>query len=81
MIKWINVNSKIISRIAYNTGVKILYIDFQGSSVDTPYAGVTKEMFEEFSNAENIDEYYEKYIKDSCEKIELDTENVVNCRL
>jgi len=78
MVKWINVNSKKISRIAYNPEVKTMFIDFKGSVVDTPYAGVNQVLFESFTNAEDIDEYYEAFIKKECEVVELDTENVIN---
>jgi len=81
MIEWINVDSEIMSRIAYNSEVHTMYIDFKGSIVDTPYAGVKQSLFESFCEAENIDEYYENHIREECEKVELDTENVINVRL
>ncbi len=81
MIKWINVNSKIMSRIAYNSEVKTMYIDFKDSTVDTPYAGVNKALFKSFCEADNIDEYFETFIKNKCKKVEIDIENTVNIRL
>lgn len=81
MIKWINVESKIMSRIAYNAEVKIMYIDFKDSTIDTPFSGVNKALFESFCKADNIDDYYENFIKHKCEKVEIDTKNRVNIRL
>lgn len=81
MINWVNVNSKKIIRIAYNFEINVMYINFKGSTTDTPYQGVTEDKFNAFRNADNIDEYYKKHIKDDFMEVTLDTENTVGCRL
>lgn len=58
-----------------------MYIDFPDSIVDTPFKGVSEEVFKAFSVAENIDEFYEKKIKDVFEKIIINTENQIDCNL
>jgi len=81
MIDWINVNSSKIRRIAFNTKLKMMYIDFVESTVDIPYQGVTETTFKEFSKAKNIDNYYELFIKDKYPRVEFNTENKINCPL
>ena len=81
MIDWINVNSKKIIRIAYNFEIKMMYINFRGSTIDTPYQGVSEETFAEFSKANDIDDYFNRHIRDVHIKVKIDTENVVGCRL
>lgn len=81
MIDWINVNSSKIRRIAFNAELKMMYIDFVESTVDIPYQGISEATFKEFSNAKNIDNYYELFIKDKYPCIEFNTENKINCSL
>lgn len=81
MTKWIYVNTPKITRIAYNSEIKIMYIDFTGSIVDIPYRGVTEKIFKKFSKAKKIDDYYEAHIKDKFQTVEISTENKINCSL
>ena len=81
MVDWIYVNTSKISRIAYNSEINTMYIDFPDSVVDVPYKGVSEEVFKKFSEAKNIDEYYEKHIKDVFDRIVINTENQIDCKL
>ena len=81
MIEWIDVNTPKIKRIAYNPEIKIMYIDFSGSAIDTPYQDVTEKTFKKFSKARNIDDYYDTHIKDNFERVQISTENKINCSL
>jgi len=81
MIEWIRVRSKKISKIAYNSEVKTMYIDFKGSNVDTPFMKVDENVFKMFCNAEDVDEFYRTKIKNSYQEAILNTENTINCRL
>lgn len=81
MVEWIYVNTPKISRIAYNAEVSTMYIDFPGSTLDIPYKGVTEAVFREFSQAENVDAYYDLHIKDVYPQIERDIENKIDCKL
>lgn len=81
MIEWIYINSEKISKVAYNKEIKTMYIDFIDSNVDTPYAGVTEAIFTAFCEAKNTDEFFKIHIKDCFEKIDINTENSINCRL
>jgi len=81
MTEWIYVNTPKITRIAYNPEIKIMYIDFSGSTEDTPYQGVTEKIFRKFSKAKKIDEYFETHIKDNFKSVQISTENKINCSL
>lgn len=81
MIKWIEVNTPKIKRIAYNSEINIMYIDFSGSTTDTPYQGVAEYAFRKFSKAKKIDDYYEKHIKDNFQSVQISTENKINCSM
>lgn len=78
MVKWIYINSSKITRIGYNAEIQIMYIDFVGSVVDTPYKSVSEDLFNEFSKAKNIDGYFETQIKDFFEEVTFDLENRIN---
>lgn len=77
MIEWVNVNSKIITRIGYNKMIGTLYIDFSGSTSDTPYKDVSEEIFTEFTKSENVDNYYITFIKDTFEPSHLNSESII----
>ena len=81
MVDWIYVNTSKISRIAYNSTIKTMYIDFPDSIVDVPYKGVTEDVFKKFSEAKNVDEFYENNIKDVFERVVINTENQIDCKL
>ena len=72
---------KKIAKIAYNAELKTMYIAFQGSTVDTPFVGVSKKEFNKFSKAANIDEHFNDKIQGTFEEVTLDTEIVINCNL
>lgn len=78
MIEWFYVNTPKINKMAYNAEIKTMYIDFYGSTVDTPFKNVPKNTFLEFSQAYSVDEYYEKHIKTCYEKVKIGTENSIN---
>jgi len=81
MIEWIKVRSPVISKIAYNSEVKTMFVSYKGSTVDTPYTGVSKDMFIGLSNATDIDEHFDAHIKHHCKEVQIDTENVLSCDL
>lgn len=81
MVEWINVNESKIKRIAYNPEIKIMYIDFTGSSLDVPYHGITENLFKKFSQAKRVDDYYETHIKNKFEAVQISTENQISCSL
>ena len=81
MIEWIDINSTKIRKIAYNSEIKIMYIDFVCSTIDTQYSGVSEKVFIEFSMADDIDQYYDSHINDVFEKVELNIVNNINLNL
>ena len=81
MIDWVYVNSQKISRIGYNSKILTMYIDFQGSNLDTPYTGVSEALFKSFCNAKDIDLYFDQYIKVVCKKVVLDTDSALNFKI
>ena len=81
MVEWININTSKISRIAYNSKINTMYIDFPDSTLDVPYKDVAEEVFIEFSQAKNVDEYYENNIKDTFERVVINTKNQIDCKL
>jgi len=81
MIQWVDVESAIISKIAYNTKSETLFVSYKKSSVDTPYSGVTQDMFKKLSKATDKSEYFEMHIKRFCKEIKIDTNNVLSCDL
>lgn len=80
MIEWISVNTCKITRIGFNQEVKTMYIDFTGSSYDTPYQNVTEEVFKTFSQAHRVDDFYEKKIKGIYEPTKINIENTIACK-
>lgn len=74
MTDWIYVNTQKITKIGYNQEIKTLYIDFAGSSFDTPYKNISLETFEEFSRADRVDDYYEESIKNKFQPTLLNTD-------
>lgn len=81
MIEWIKVRSPKISKIAYNSKVNTMFVSYKGNDVDTPYTGVSEDMFLKFSEASDIDKYFETHIKKTCKEVVLDTKNILNCDL
>jgi len=81
MIDWVNVNTSKIKRIAFNSELKIMYVDFVESTLDVPFQGITEEVFYAFSTADNIDNYYELFIEGKYPRIETMTENKIHCPL
>ena len=80
MIEWISVNTCTITRIGYNQEVKTMYIDFAGSSFDTPYQKVPEMVFKKFSKARKTDDFYVNKIKDKYQPTEIDTESSIGCK-
>lgn len=81
MIKWVYINSAKITRIGYNAELETMYIDFNGSSLDTPYKRVSEKLFNDFSTAKNIDGFFDTQIKGFCEEVKLDIRNQIYCGL
>ncbi len=81
MLDWVYVHTSKIKKMAYNAEIETMYIDFIGSTVDTPYKNVSEKTFNEFSQANDVDEHYEMHIKSSCQKVEISTENIISCDL
>ena len=81
MVEWVYVNTSKITRIAYNSDIEIMYVDFSGSTVDVPFKGVSEKVFREFSQAKNIDDFYENHIKNIFKRIEINTENKIACNI
>ena len=78
MVEWVYLNTPKINKVGYNAKIKTMYIDFSGSTVDTPYKNVIENTFQEFSQAKNADAHYENYIKTCCERVDINTENSVS---
>ncbi len=81
MIKWAYVNTPKITRIGYNAEIKVMYVEFCGSTVDTPFKNITEDTFREFSRAKMVDDYYEDYIKLNFEQVDTETKNKILCDL
>lgn len=81
MIKWISVNTCQITRIGYNQEINTMYIDFIGSSTDTPYQNVTEEMFKTFSQTERVDDFYEANIKGVYEPTKINIQSTIDCEI
>lgn len=62
MVEWVLVNSSKINRIGYNKIVRTMFIDFQGSEIDTPYVDVPEDVFKSFSKSDSINEYFNEHI-------------------
>ncbi len=39
-----------------------MFIDFQGSEIDTPYVDVPEDVFKSFSKSDSINEYFNEHI-------------------
>ena len=63
MVEWIDVKTSRINRIGYNKEVKTMFIDFQGSEIDTPYVNVPENVFKSFTNSDTINKYFKKHIE------------------
>ena len=62
MVEWVSVKTSRINRIGYNSEVKTMLIDFQGSEIDTPYINVPMSVFKEFSESDTINKYFKEFI-------------------
>ncbi|WP_299872704.1 KTSC domain-containing protein [uncultured Cocleimonas sp.] len=62
MVEWVAVKTSRINRIGYNREVKTMFIDFQGSEIDTPYVNVPESVFKSFSKSDTINKYFNEYI-------------------
>lgn len=62
MVEWVSVKTSRINRIGYNSQVKTMFIDFQGSEIDTPYINVPKNVFKEFSESDSVNKYFKENI-------------------
>ena len=62
MVEWVVVDTSRINRIGYNREVKTMFIDFQGSQIDTPYVNVPESVFKTFSNSDTINKYFKEHI-------------------
>ena len=62
MVEWIAVKTSRINRIGYNKEVKTMFIDFQGSEIDTPYVDVPENVFKSFSKSDTINKYFKEHI-------------------
>ncbi len=81
MIEWISVNTCKITRIGYSKEVNAMYIDFIGSTIDTPYQNVSEEVFKTFSQAKKIDDFYETEIKNIYQPTQINTESTIDCEI
>ena len=63
MIEWYNVNSSAIRRIGYDSIMRTMFIDFEGSSIDRPYCGVPEELFRNFIKSDSMSRFYNQNIK------------------
>ena len=62
MVEWVSVKTSRINRIGYNSKMKTMFIDFQGSEIDTPYINVPKNVFMAFSESDTVNKYFKEYI-------------------
>ncbi len=62
MVEWVIVKNSRINRIGYNRVVKTMFIDFQGSEIDTPYIDVPENVFKIFSKSDTINKYFKEHI-------------------
>lgn len=62
MVEWVSVKTSKINRIGYNSKVKTMFIDFQGSEIDTPYINVPKSVYKEFSGSDTVNKYFKEHI-------------------
>ena len=62
MVEWVAVKTSRINRIGYNREVKTMFIDFQGSEIDTPYINVPENVFKTFSKSDTINKYFKEHI-------------------
>ena len=62
MVEWVIVKTSKINRIGYNSQVKTMFIDFQGSEIDTPYVDVPENVFKTFSMSDTINKHFKEHI-------------------
>ncbi|MEB8431895.1 KTSC domain-containing protein [Cocleimonas sp. KMM 6892] len=62
MVEWVTVKTSRINRIGYSREVNTMFIDFQGSEIDTPYVNVPENIFKSFAASDTINKFFNEHI-------------------
>ena len=72
MFEMIPVTSSNIKSVGYDAELSILYVQFHGGKLYA-YKGVSKEVYDEFLNAESIGKYFMSQIKGAYDCVKIDS--------
>lgn len=78
MVDWALLKTNLINRVGYNKQVQTLYIDFNGSDIDTAFVNVPEPLYEFFINAKSPDRFFKQFVDGYFDVAQLQLDNYIN---